>query len=99
MKVTRSIVLAGGFAIALATSAISAAADEIHWTKGTVKKIDSAQSKVTVQHEPIKNLDMPSMTMVFFAPDASVLDGLKVGDKKQFEFGDLNGRMVVKQIK
>lgn len=99
MKILRPIVIAGGVAITLLASLIAVAADEAHWTKGTVKKIDSAQSKVTVQHEPIKNLDMPSMTMVFFAPDASVLEGLKVGDKKQFEFGDLNGRMVVKQIK
>jgi len=54
---------------------------------------------LTIKHEEIKNLDMPSMTMVFFAPDPKVLDGLEAGQKKQFEFGEMNGRMIVKQVK
>jgi Cu(I)/Ag(I) efflux system protein CusF len=72
---------------------------ETSWTSGEIKKVDRAQSKVTVKHGPIENLDMPSMTMVFFAPDPKVLDGLEAGQKKQFEFGDMNGRMIVKQVK
>lgn len=99
MKLARSLALAGTIALATVAGTISGQADDTHWTKGTVKKVDTAQSKITVQHEPIKNLDMPSMTMVFFAPDASVLEGLKAGDKKEFEFGDMNGRMVVKKVK
>lgn len=99
MKLLKTLTLAGVLALGTLTGALSTNADEAHWTKGTIKKIDTAQSKITVQHEPIKNLDMPSMTMIFFAPDASILEGLKAGDKKQFEFGDMNGRMVVKQIK
>ncbi len=97
MNLWKHTTLAG--LIAIGAMANIAVADETPWTKGTIKKINTAQSKITIKHEPIKNLDMPSMTMIFFAPDASVLEGLKQGDKKQFEFGDMNGRMIVKQVK
>jgi Cu/Ag efflux protein CusF len=83
----------------LALSATAALAEEVVWTKGEVQKVDMAQSKVTVKHEEIKNLDMPSMTMVFFVPEKSVLEGLKEGDTKEFEFADMNGRMIIKQVK
>ena len=95
MKIVKTIAFAAGLLI----SATSAFAEEVTWTKGEVVKVVLAQSKVTVKHEEIKNLDMPSMTMVFFAPEKSVIEGLKKGDKKEFEFGDMNGRMVVKQVK
>ena len=83
----------------LAFAATPILAEETNWTKGQIKKVDMAQSKLTIKHEEIKNLDMPSMTMVFFAPDPKVLDGLEAGQQKQFEFGEMNGRMIVKQVK
>ncbi len=95
MKLIKSLALVAGIAM----SATAALAEEVVWTKGEVVKVDLAQSKVTVKHEEIKNLDMPGMTMVFFAPEKSVIEGLKQGDKKEFEFGDMNGRMIVKQVK
>lgn len=87
------------FVAGLALSASAAIAEEAVWTKGEVQKVDLAQSKVTVKHEEIKNLDMPSMTMVFFVPEKAVIEALKEGDKKEFEFGDMNGRMIIKQVK
>ncbi len=95
MKLMESLALAVGIAL----TATTAFAEDVVWTKGEVVKVDLAQSKVTVKHEDIKNLDMPSMTMVFFAPEKTVIEGLKAGDKKEFEFGDMNGRMIVKQVK
>lgn len=95
MKLIKSLALVAGIAV----SATAALSEEVVWTKGEVVKVDLAQSKVTVKHEEIKNLDMPGMTMVFFAPEKSVIEGLKQGDKKEFEFGDMNGRMIVKQVK
>jgi Cu/Ag efflux protein CusF len=95
MKLIKSLALVAGIAV----SATAPLAEEVVWTKGEVVKVDLAQSKVTVKHEEIKNLDMPGMTMVFFAPEKSVIEGLKQGDKKEFEFGDMNGRMIVKQVK
>ena len=83
----------------LAVSVAPALAEEPTWTSGEIKKVDIAQSKLTIKHDEIKTLDMPSMTMVFYVPDAKVLEGLKAGDKKQFDFEDMNGRVVVKQVK
>jgi Cu/Ag efflux protein CusF len=95
MKKLMTVAAAAMFAM----TATAALAEEVVWTKGEVQKVDMAQSKVTVKHEEIKNLDMPSMTMVFFVPEKSVLEGLKEGDTKEFEFADMNGRMIIKQAK
>ena len=40
-------------------------------TDGEVRKIDLEQGKVTLRHAEIKDLDMPSMTMVFVVKDCS----------------------------
>ena len=88
-----------GAAALLAMMSAAAIAEEVVWTKGEVKKVDLAQSKITVKHEEIKNLDMPGMTMVFFVPEKSLIEGLKEGEMKEFEFADMNGRMIVKQVK
>ena len=95
MKLIKTIAAAA----LLAFSTAAAVADDATWTSGEIKKVDVAQSKLTIKHDEIKNLDMPSMTMVFFVPDAKTLEGLKKGDKKQFDFADMNGRLVVKQVK
>jgi len=49
-----------------------------------VRKVDTAQGKVTLRHGPIANLDMPPMTMVFTAKDPKTLEQLKVGDRVRF---------------
>ena len=63
-----------------------------------VRKIDKEQGKVTLKHGPIKNLDMPGMTMVFTVKDKAMLDGFKPGDKVKFTAVDENGRMTVTQM-
>ena len=78
---------------------VEAVAESADWTSGEIRKVDVAQSKLTIKHKHIKNLDMPGMTMVFFVPNSKTLEGLKKGDKKQFDFADMNGRLVVKQVK
>lgn len=95
MKVIKTIAAAA----LLAFSTAAAVAESVDWTSGEIKKVDVAQSKLTIKHKHIKNLDMPGMTMVFFVPDAKTLNGLKKGDKKHFHFSDMNGRLVVKQVK
>lgn len=76
------------------TDAVLAAAK---LTAGEVRKVDLEQGKLTIKHEALENLDMPGMTMVFKAADASLLKGLKQGDKILFraEKGD-TGFMLVK---
>lgn len=65
---------------------------------GEVKKIDKATQKITLKHGPIKNLDMPGMTMVFKVADPSLLDKVKAGDQVQFTAEDRGGALVVTAI-
>jgi Cu(I)/Ag(I) efflux system periplasmic protein CusF len=65
---------------------------------GEVRKIDKAQSKITLKHGEIKKLDMPPMTMVFRAKDAKLLEGLAVGDKIKFAAQQIDGAFVVTQV-
>ena len=83
------------FAAALIVS-VSAAAND---ADGEIRKIDKAQSKITLKHGPIKNLDMPPMTMVFRVKDAKMLDAVAVGDKVKFAAEkDSGGNYVVTQL-
>jgi uncharacterized cupredoxin-like copper-binding protein/Cu/Ag efflux protein CusF len=67
-------------------------------TEGEIRKFDKDSRKITLKHGPIKNLDMPGMTMVFQVKDAALLDKLsqfKVGDKIRFSADEQQGAMVV----
>lgn len=65
---------------------------------GEVRKIDKAQSKITLKHGEIKNLEMPPMTMVFRLKDPKLLDNVAVGDKVKFAAEKIDGNYVVTQI-
>jgi Cu/Ag efflux protein CusF len=65
---------------------------------GTVKKIDEAQGKLTIDHGPIKNLDMDAMSMVFRAGDPAMLKGLKTGDKIKFDADRVKGQITVTKL-
>ncbi len=85
--------------IILATAALGfalpAAAQSV---EGTVTKVDTAQTKLTIKHGPIKNLDMDGMTMVFKAADPAMLGGLKSGDKVKFDADRVNGQLTVTKL-
>jgi Cu(I)/Ag(I) efflux system periplasmic protein CusF len=66
--------------------------------EGEVRKFDKDAKKITLKHGPIKNLDMPGMTMVFQVNDAKLLDKLAqwtVGDKIAFTAEKQQGAYVV----
>lgn len=67
-------------------------------SSGEVKKIDKETQKITLKHGPIKNLDMPGMTMVFKAADPSLLDKVKAGDTVKFSAEDQGGTLAVTAI-
>ena len=75
--------------------ALPAAAQSVN---GTVTKVDEAQGKLTINHGPIKNLDMDAMTMVFRAGDPAMLKGLKAGDKIKFDADRVNGQITVTKL-
>lgn len=86
-------VLVAGIALIALASTVQAQS-----INGTVKKIDDAQGKLTIDHGPIKNLDMDSMTMVFRAADPAMLKGLKAGDKIKFDADRVNGQITVTKL-
>ncbi len=65
---------------------------------GEVRKIDKEAGKITIKHGPIKNLDMPPMSMVFTAKDKTLLDKVRAGDKIRFMAVDEGGKLVVTDI-
>jgi Cu(I)/Ag(I) efflux system periplasmic protein CusF len=81
-------------ATATAPSATPAAAIK-DMAEAEVRKVDKDAKKVTLKHGPIKNLDMPSMTMVFQVRDAALFDKLAVGEKIMFTAEQLQGAYVV----
>ena len=52
---------------------------------GTIKRIDTTKGTITLAHGPVPSLKWPPMTMGFAATPEQ-LQGLKVGDKVNFEF-------------
>ena len=72
--------------------ALPAAAQSV---SGTVTKVDEAQGKLTINHGPIRNLDMDAMTMVFRVADPAMLDKVKAGDNIEFAADRVNGAITV----
>ena len=67
-------------------------------TQGEIRKVDKESKKLTIRHQPITNLDMPAMTMIFQVQDLALLDQVKVGDKVRFAAEKKDGAFVVTQV-
>ena len=65
---------------------------------GEIRKVDKGAGKVTIKHGPLKNLDMPAMTMVFQVKDPAMLDQVKAGDKINFVADKVDGAYTVMQF-
>ncbi|GGH15142.1 hypothetical protein GCM10007036_14940 [Alsobacter metallidurans] len=76
----------------------AAPSQELPTVSGTVEKVDAAAGKITLDHAAIPNLNMDAMTMVFRAPDVSVLKGVKAGDKVRFQADRVDGQISVVKI-
>ena len=89
--------MAGHAQVSPSTGQVAAPASD-SMTDGEVKKVDLDNSKITLKHGDIKNLDMPGMTMVFTVRDKGQLTNLKPGDKVQFMVVQEGGKMIVTDI-
>ena len=63
-----------------------------------IRKVDRDNKKLTLKHGPLKNLDMPAMTMVFHVKDDAMLDKVQAGDKVRFQAEKIDGKFVVTAI-
>ena len=82
-----------------AKSAVKPVADKAgELSEGEVRKVDKAGKKITVKHGPLKNLDMPPMTMAFQVNDPALLDKVKAGDKVRFAAANPGGKLTITQI-
>ena len=58
---------------------------EQKWTEGIVRRIDSAEEKITIKHGEIKNIGMPPMTMTFQVKDSVLLQDFNYAMKFVFK--------------
>ncbi|WDZ79433.1 copper-binding protein (plasmid) [Ensifer adhaerens] len=91
--------LFAALALAASTATFALPAQAAEFTKGIVKKVDTKAKKVTIDHEDLKNLDMPAMTMVFRVGDDAVLAKLKEGASIEFVADRVNGKLTVTEVK
>lgn len=93
-SIALSLLAASSFAQTTAP-ATTAAPMAKEMSEAEVRKVDKDSKKVTLKHGPIKNLDMPGMTMVFQVRDEKLLDKLVAGEKIKFTAEQLQGAFVV----
>ena len=67
-------------------------------SEGEVRKIDSAQGKITLRHGEIPSMGMPAMTMVFKVKEPVLLEKVKAGDSVRFTAMNDAGAMVLTAI-
>lgn len=65
---------------------------------GEIKKVDKDTGRLTVQHGPLLNLNMPGMTMVFKVQDPAMLEQVKAGDKVRLRVERVNGAFTVTKL-
>jgi Cu(I)/Ag(I) efflux system protein CusF len=64
-------------------------------TEGVVRKVDRQAKKLTMRHGPIRNLDMPEMSMVFRVTDPKMIEGLEPDAKVRFRADRIDGQITV----
>lgn len=81
-----------------ATPAAATSASTAELSSGEVVRWDPRTQKVTLRHGPIKNLDMPGMTMVFKLEDAAAASLMQPGAKVRFRAEQVQGAYVVTRV-
>ena len=66
---------------------------------GVVKKVEPADGRVVLAHEPVKDLNWPAMTMGFAVKDKALFNKLVVDKKIEFEFVQQGSIFVVTAVK
>ena len=83
----------------IASPMIAMADEDLPKVLGEIRKIKLKSGKITIKHEPIPNLDMPGMSMVFRVEEGVDISEFKKGDSVEFTVVDKDGKMVIMSIK
>ncbi|QKE40435.1 MAG: copper-binding protein [Ferrovum myxofaciens] len=59
--------------------------NKVHHAIGIVRKVDTANSRITISHEPIPSIQWPAMTMTFAVQNEKQLNQIIVGEKIKFD--------------
>ncbi|WP_171022476.1 MULTISPECIES: copper-binding protein [Variovorax] len=65
---------------------------------GTIKHIDATQHLLTIDHQAIPSMNMPSMTMEFRLDKGRPLDGLSVGQSIAFTFNRSGDALSISEV-
>jgi Cu(I)/Ag(I) efflux system periplasmic protein CusF len=84
--------------IATATTTTTTAAAVLPKVSAEVRKVDLENSKISLKHADIPNLDMPGMSMVFQVKNVAMLENVKAGDKVMFTADKVDGAFMVMSI-
>lgn len=63
-----------------------------------VRRVDTANHRITLRHGDIPNVNMGAMTMVFPVKDPLLLKDVKAGDKVRFTADTVNGDITVMSL-
>lgn len=84
-------------------AADAAAPSSKDWIAAEVRRVDTAQQKLTLKHGDIRHLDMPGMTMPFrLAPgvvSAAQLSALKAGDRLEVRIESQQGALTIVELR
>lgn len=111
MKIVTSLVLAAAVALTLPAAAQTANPHAGHGAhaapaaqggnvmyEGEVKRVNAEAKRITLAHGPLKEFDMPPMTMAFAVKDPKQIAALKPGDKVRFKLESAGDNMVITRI-
>jgi len=99
MKRIQHILLASLLLISVVGNPIIAMAnDDLPKVTGEVRKVKPKSGKITIKHEPIPNLDMPSMSMVFRVVEGIDISQFSKGETVEFTVEERDGNMVILSI-
>jgi len=99
MKHIKYILMTSILFLSTAVSPIIVMADEhLPEVSGEVRKVKPKTGKITIRHEPIPNLDMPGMSMVFRVDEGIDISQFTKGETVKFTVIERNGKMVIMSI-
>jgi Cu(I)/Ag(I) efflux system protein CusF len=70
-----------------------------HVAKGTVKSVDAKAGTVTLDHEPVKSMNWPAMSMAFKVRDKALMEKLGQGKKVEVDFEQRGKDYVITGVK